>query len=44
MRQSEFKKRYDRLKRGDMLRNIFMVKVLLPMFSKRLVESNLERR
>ena len=32
------------LKRGDMLRSIFMVKVLLPMFSKRLVESCLEKR
>ena len=32
------------LKRGDMLRGIFMEKVLLPMFSKRSVESYLERR
>ena len=42
MKQSEFKRRYD-VKMGDMLKRIFMEK-LLPMFPKRLVESLLERR
>ena len=42
MRKSEFKRRYD-VKTGDMLRSIFMEKVLLPMFSKRSAESCLER-
>ena len=42
MKQSELKKRYD-VKMGSMLRSTFMVKVL-PMFSKRLAESCLERR
>ena len=43
MKQSEFKKRYD-VKTVDILRSTFMVKVLSPMFSKRLGESCLERR
>ena len=42
MKQSEFKRRYD-VKMVDMLRSIFMEEVL-PMFSKLLVESCLERR
>ena len=43
MKQSEFKKRYD-AKMGRYVKKDFMEKVLLPMFSKRLVESCLKRQ